>query len=102
MKKQDLSNVVVSDNSVDKFAVYIGGLTRLKDISKELIYNTKYVRGYPMTEISLKKIQKQAEALGYTDLITVIVDEPLKGAIYQYGNYGDGLWHKIGDTIGYA
>lgn len=83
MKKQDLSNVVVFDNSVDNFAVYIGGLTRLKDISKELVYNTEYVNGYPMTETSLKEIQKQAEALGYTDLITVIVDKPLSGVIYQ-------------------
>lgn len=97
-----LEDIKLVDNSVDYFAVYIGGLTSLKDITKELVYNTEYVVGYPMTEISFKEIQKQAEALGYTGLITVIVDEPLKGAIYQYGNYRDGLWHKIGDTMGYA
>lgn len=97
-----LEDIKVSDKSFNDFAVYIGGLTRLKDITKELVYDTEYVGGYPMTEISLKEIQNQAEALGYTGLITVIVNEPLKGVIYQYGNYVDKLWHKIGETVGYA
>lgn len=97
-------DIRVEDNTVDSFAVYIGGLTSLKDITKELVCNTEYVCGYPMTDISLKEIQEQAESLGYTGLIliTVITNEPFKGAIYQYGNYRDGQWHEIGQTQGYA
>ena len=32
----------------------------------------------------------------------VIVEYPLAGAIYRYGNYSDPYWEKIGETMGYA
>lgn len=38
---------------------------------------------------------------GNDDLIIVIVEEPLKGAIYEYGNHGD-YWELQGVTKGYA
>lgn len=36
------------------------------------------------------------------DLVTIILENSLDGIIYQYGNYGDSGWYKIGDVIGYA
>lgn len=38
----------------------------------------------------------------YPEVEMVIYDCYLGGAIYRYNNYGDGNWHKVGETIGFA
>lgn len=50
--------------------------------------------------LSLKEIYEQLKGKCY--MITVFVDSPLHGEIYQCGNYGDGLWVEYGTTKGYA
>lgn len=102
-KIPDIDKVVVMDNNIDDFAIYLGGLTRLKDITKEFVYDSEMINGYLMESITLGEIREQAESIGYKDkLITVISNAPLEGAIYQLNNYLNGKWYKIGDTIGYA
>lgn len=35
-------------------------------------------------------------------VITIILERPLDGEIWQYNNYSDGLWHYHGEVRGYA
>ena len=35
-------------------------------------------------------------------VVTVIFEEPLKGEIYEYGNYSPECWVRHGTTVGYA
>lgn len=50
--------------------------------------------------LSLKEIYEQLK--DKCRMITVFVDSPLHGEIYQCGNYDDGLWVLHGNTKGYA
>ncbi len=43
--------------------------------------------------------QKNGYAGGW---ITVIAENPLSGLVYRYGNHGEGIWEKVGVTMGYA
>ena len=52
--------------------------------------------------LTLTEIYEQARELVGEKILTVFVDEPLKGTIYQCGNYKDGQWVKYGETRGYA
>ena len=49
--------------------------------------------------LTLKEIYEQLKG---ERMITVFVDSPMHGEIYQCGNYGDGLWDELGTTKGYA
>jgi hypothetical protein len=53
--------------------------------------------------LTLDEIKKQLTNLygGKTPFITVFVESPLHGEIYQYGNYGDDWW-QVGELSGYA
>ena len=35
-------------------------------------------------------------------VVTVIFEEPLRGEIYEYGNYSPKCWVRHGTTVGYA
>lgn len=53
-------------------------------------------------EVEVLKLSEIVEQLkGKCIMITIFIDEPLKGRILQYGNYGDSWW-EIGNTCGYA
>lgn len=81
--------------------VYLGGLTDLEEViltwrideERSKMMEIKY---YVLT---LKEIADRLREK--TDIITVIVQRPLSGEIYQWGNYGDGWW-QIGTLDGYA
>ena len=81
--------------------VYVGGVAELERVI--LTWRTDKERS-EMIEINcyvltLKEIADQLREK--TDLITVIVQRPLSGEIYQWGNYGD-EWCQIGELDGYA
>jgi len=62
-------------------AEYFGQYLTLEDISDQLKQNAK------------------SEYIGIVYLWT---ESPLYGAIYQYGNYDDDIWHLCAKTNGYA
>ena len=62
------------------------------EITAERIYGSEF-------DITLEDIRKKYEPYS---IITVICETPLRGDIYQYGNYLDEAWYCIGETIGYA
>ena len=81
--------------------VYLGGVTDLEKVI--LTWRTDEERskimGVKYYVLTLKEIADQLHE--ETDLITVIVQSPLSGEIYQWGNYGDEWW-QIGELDGYA
>ena len=95
--------------------VYRGGLSDLIKINDELEwkYDEEAAEKLEINELkylSLNNIYEQVKSLYgeiykgkiHTPLITVIIDEPLRGTIYQCNNHSEGVWEKIGDTRGYA
>ncbi|MGK5512344.1 hypothetical protein [Brevibacillus formosus] len=52
--------------------------------------------------ITLGEISRRLRQLGYEDVYYVWEDTPLRGTIYQYGNYRPECWEEYGKTKGYA
>lgn len=87
-------------------SIYFGGFDSLHNITDS--FDWRHVcnkeSGYEADQLTLQEITDQLKAKGISEhcIITVFVDEPMHTAIYQYGNYPDGYWYKIGDGMGYA
>ena len=88
-------------DGVDAVEVYKGSFDNLEKASlKWRIADEKTCRIMGM-EIELLKLSEIVEQLSDADMITIFIEEPLKGKILQYGNYGKS-WYEIGTTCGYA
>ena len=85
--------IIYESTYTDSAAVYLGGLTRLVKVNDLLRWNTEEGKSLTLAEI--------ARQLPSGQIITVIVNAPLHGEIYQYGNYPDEKWYLIGTTQGY-
>lgn len=85
-------------DGVDSTNVYVGGLDFLKPAQLEW---RKIDWGYEIGEVELLKLSEIVEQLGKKQIITIFIEEPMRGTILQYGNYGD-EWYEIGTTCGYA
>ena len=81
--------------------VYLGGLADLEKVILTWRRNEERDKLYGIEcyVLTLKEIADQLREKA--DLITVIVQRPLSGEIYQWGNYGDEWW-QIGTLDGYA
>lgn len=59
--------------------------------------------GFTVEHLTLQEISDQIKTLyPLCSIIEVRREEPLKGVIYQYGNYGDDEWREHGTLNGYA
>ena len=87
---------------VDSSAVYQGGLDRLVNITDKLAWHkdTEHVMEYG-EEIEYLALHEISEQVG-SGLITVIVNDPRRSKICQWGNYHDKGWVFLGDIQGYA
>lgn len=99
---QDLE--VCKWNTVDTTTVYAGNVDNLLNVTELLKWHEEECEPLCCTleTLTLSEIYEQAKELVDTRIFTVFVDEPLKGTIYQCGNYEDGKWVKYGSTRGYA
>lgn len=82
--------------------VYTGSMTRLEKACVKWREGDKElsdILGFKAEVLTLGEIEKQ---LGDQHLITIVIEGPLSGEIWQYGNYYDDKWYKIGDLRGYA
>ncbi len=104
-EKADLNNLIVVEfDGIKSTAVYLGGVTRLKKVNEELIWHEEESEALYSTikSLTLREIYDQiSQKYGY-QIITVIVDGPMHGEIYQCGNYVEGQWVKYGMTMGYT
>lgn len=89
-------------DGVTDTAVYLGGLSRLQNITEKIKWNkdTENVSEYGMVvEYStLHEISEQFKE----SMLTVIVNDPMRAKIFQYGNYPGGGWVFLGGVQGYA
>ena len=88
-------------DGVDVSRVYVGGVTELERVilTWRIDKERSEMMGIKYYVLTLKEIADRLREK--TDLITVIVQRPLSGEIYQWGNYGDEWW-QIGELDGYA
>lgn len=84
-------------DGVNTTNVYVGGLAYLHPA---LLRWRKEENDY-MGDYEVLKLSEIVEQLGKKQIITVFIEEPMRGTILQYGNYGD-EWYEIGNTCGYA
>lgn len=88
-------------DGVSQSAVYAGPLVALTRVNDELKWREEDSGCFePLKVLTLDEIFQQLKDKYI--IITVIVEGALAGEIYQVGNYADGRWYRIGDTIGYA
>lgn len=88
--------------AVEVTSVYIGSLSylRLVEIPEELAHDDDgEMFGKWVTLDEIQKIVKERN--GYDGVLTVFVERPLSGEVYEYGARGE-YWDKIGDLIGFA
>lgn len=105
--KEDLE--LTKFDGVTEVAVYIGGLTKLINVTNSLDWNNNKVEAIvlgldKLEYLKLSEIKDQILGTRYFKsfgLITIITNGPLDGTIYQYGNYGDS-WYQIGQLAGYC
>lgn len=93
MKRIADNTILCENDETTNTSVYIGSLFYLERANDRLKWRDE--DGQKI--LTLKEVAEQLHAR----LITVFVDAPYKGMIYQYGNYGDSWW-QIGETCGYA
>ena len=98
---------IVLSNSAYFVTIYKGWVTDLSKIPNESFDWVSYGEEpeYEEKSLSLNDIYKQAIDRGIInprDILTVVVDMPMKGYIYEWGNYGAGKWTLLGKTKGYA
>ena len=80
------------------------GLTKLDNEQFEWDDHGSY-QGVENRSIALGSIYQQAVEKGLIherEMLTVFYMQPLKGYIYECGNYGTGQWVCEGKTKGYA
>lgn len=52
--------------------------------------------------LTLDECLKKVGGAKKGEVVTVIMEEPLEGRIYRYGNNLDSYWEQVGTTCGYA
>jgi hypothetical protein len=112
---EELAETCLCSVGVREYHVYIGSFGELVNISNKLEYHVEpkeEIGGEEVISITLKEIYEQVKKMWgsnywfdsktYTPMITVFDESPMRSKIYQCGNYGDGLWVKLGEIQGYA
>lgn len=99
--KVDSNTKIYEFDGTTAAGVYIGFLDRLVYVGNILKWNEEEVKeiGEKFTFLTLREIREQLEG---AMIVTVIVNRPTSGAVYQCGNYKDNEWYKIGELNGYA
>ena len=91
--------VIIEFDGVVSSGVYIGPVADMRRVNGDLKWREEHETGETIMVLTLNEI---AEQLADAFLITVVVEAPLSGRIYQYGNYSDASWWQIGELDGYA
>lgn len=80
-------------------------ISRSREMPNNIAINLPNEDFITLQEISDKwgttEVEFQGKKEKYRQLILVIAEAPLSGAIYRYGNHGD-YWELVGRMCGYA
>lgn len=94
--------LVTRFDSIEHTSVYLGGLNNLKDVTGALKWHSEWVEALCM-DIETLTLQEISEQLSKSNMmITVIQNDPMRCKIFQYGNYPDNKWYRLGEVMGYA
>lgn len=99
---QKTSKVVITADAASFVAIYKGWITDLEKIPEEMF---DWIEDDEDKSLSLDDIYQQAiqkSIIKPNGSLTVIMDSPMQGYIYECGNYGEGKWTLLGKTNGYA
>lgn len=106
-RKEDMKIKIGASVKGEEIVVFDGNswddniVTIIADISDDKMYTIKLYGAD--SKVTLEDIREMCETEGYEEgIITVIVDSPLQGVVYEYGNYDDNMWYIHGTTQGYA
>ena len=108
---EELNQTVIYKES-DAFAVgysafYAGSLDSLVPMDKNMFKwhideDASEFVGNPVFSLTLGEIAEQLAKIEYAGMVTVFVNRPTGGEIYQLGNYGTYEWFELGTLRGFA
>jgi hypothetical protein len=93
------------NDAIGQTIVYQGGYFVRTIVGERIIPNENLRWNNPDEEfgwLTLNEIKAQLEEMGIDGVIYVWEDTPLRGTIYQYGNYHPKTWVEYGHTKGFA
>lgn len=104
-KRKELEKIEVPrDDGMTSTGIYLGSFDNLSKVDDKILpWNHSEPTELDCGDyISLKEIADFFQKNGnpYRE-ITVFMNEPQHGMIYQYGNYGD-YWYEVGTLKGYC
>lgn len=114
MRKQHLKelNQTVIYKESDAFAVgysafYAGSLDSLVPMDKNMFRwhideDASAFMGEAVSSLTLGEIAEQLAKMEYAGMVTIFVNRPTSGEIYQLGNYGTYEWSELGTLRGFA
>lgn len=88
-------------------AFYAGSLDCLVPMDKNMFKwhideNASEFIGEPVLALTLGEIAEQLAKIEYAGMVTIFVNRPTSGEIYQLGNYGTYEWFELGTLRGFA
>lgn len=108
---EELNQTVIYKEN-DAFAVgysafYAGSLDCLVPMNKNMFKwhideEASAFMGESVSLLTLGEIAEQLAKMKYTGIVTVFVNRPTSGEIYQLGNYGTYEWFELGTLRGFA
>lgn len=105
---EELNETVIYKNDVFGFTgLYAGSLDCLVPMDKNMFrwnidkYATEFT-GETVWSLTLGEIAEQLETMQYMGIVTIFVNRPTSGEIYQLGNYSPYGWFELGTLRGFA
>ena len=88
-------------------AFYAGGLDNLVSFDKDFFKwnideNASEFEGETVYSLTLGELAEQLKQAKFNGLMTLIVQRPMSGKIYQMGNYSPYEWYALGDLKGFC
>lgn len=88
-------------------AFYLGSLDNLIPFDKDFFKwnvaeNESEFMGETVYRLTLGELKEQLIKAGFKGFITLFVNRPTDGVIYQIGNYSDGEWYELGTLKGFC
>lgn len=108
--KQLLGTVIYKDDGMNFTSFYSGSFDQLMPFNKDSLEWRKdkefsKVAQQDIYYLTLGEIAQQLKKMNYhkrNSMLTIFVNQPLKGQIFQMGNYGNYVWYEVGRLRGYA
>ena len=107
---EELNQTVIYKNGeifLEYSAFYSGDLDSLVPMDKNMFKwhfdeKASEFSDNPVFSITLGEIAEQLAKIEYAGIVTLFVNRPTSGEVYQLGNYGTYQWFELGTLRGFA